>query len=280
MIKIRNMTLKDLPQVIRIANMSFPFTGRRPSVVGPYIIGRLHKDPDFQFVAIADGQVVGFITCLRQDSKKAELTYIAVHPAYRRKGVGKSLVSTLEKALREQGYEYIWLVTQPMARPFYEKLGYSVFKISYKLGKELLGKEIKKPEAEIITPTLEDAVEIAQKLDDWPQALTHFIKAYEKEPDKAIIARKHGEYLGIITAKADEYNHDLLVITYANTPTKNPENILELIEIMEYIASLKGYRWIGHTTQNQTILEKLKQKGWVENPLPTFMHTIYMHKKL
>ena len=68
---VRQMTLDDLYDVIRIANMSFPFTGRRPSVVGPYIIGRLYYDPKFQFVALMNDKIVGFITCKREDGRKA-----------------------------------------------------------------------------------------------------------------------------------------------------------------------------------------------------------------
>jgi len=101
------MKLRDLKEVIRIANMSFPFTGRRPSVFGPYVIDRLYRDPHFQFVALTNGKIIGFITCKRESEKEAELTYIAVHPDFRGVGIGSKLVSTLENRLRDHEYRRV-----------------------------------------------------------------------------------------------------------------------------------------------------------------------------
>ncbi len=277
---VRQMTLDDLYDVIRIANMSFPFTGRRPSVVGPYIIGRLYYDPKFQFVALMNGRIAGFITCKREDGRKAELTYIAVHPGYRGRGVGRALVRKLEETLKNHGYEYIWLVTQPMAKNFYIKLGYEVFKILYKVGIEILDKVIEKPNFEIKYTSLDEIIKIAKSVSDWNVLLTYFVRVYEREPDKALIVKSNGRLIGVVIGETDEYNKDFLIVRYVYSESGELEDYMKLLEAMKYVASLKGYRWIGYATENVNLVDKLKKDGWIENPLPTFMHTIYMHKYL
>ena len=277
-ITVRKMTLRDLYYVIRIANMSFPFTGRRPSVVGPYIVNRLYQDPEFQFVANLNDKIVGFITCRRENESKAELTYIAVHPAFRGKGVGKKLVRTLENSLRERGYKYLWLVTQPMAKPFYENIGYKVFRIIYRLGLEILDKTIEKTTQKLRYMTLKDAVKLASNVSDWDKMLSTFLRVYEKEPDKAIMISRDNKIIGFIISETDLYNKDFLIIKYAYY--RSIEDLTKLLEATEYVASLKGYRWLGYSTEDLEMVKELKKLGWSENPLPTFMDTIFVDRSL
>jgi len=53
-----------------------------------------------------------------------------LNPKTHRKGIGKKLISWLEKKALEKGYQIIWLDVmdaQPQAYKFYKKLGYKYF---------------------------------------------------------------------------------------------------------------------------------------------------------
>jgi ribosomal protein S18 acetylase RimI-like enzyme len=65
---------------------------------------------------------------IRPNSKtRAEVKHIRVHPAMRRRGVGRSLMLGLEDAARRLGFQELHLDTaanQPEAVAFYRGLGY------------------------------------------------------------------------------------------------------------------------------------------------------------
>ena len=56
-------------------------------------------------------------------SEDGLLRSVAVHPAMRRRGVGKRLVATLETWAREKGIRRLWLLTTT-AEDFFERLHY------------------------------------------------------------------------------------------------------------------------------------------------------------
>ncbi len=49
---------------------------------------------------------------------------IAVLADYRRRGIGKAVMETLEQIARDHGLTQVWLHAQRSALPFYERLGY------------------------------------------------------------------------------------------------------------------------------------------------------------
>jgi len=60
--------------------------------------------------------------------EEAEVRHIRVHPARRRRGIGRLLMTALEARARELGFERVHLDTatnQPEAIAFYRALGYS-----------------------------------------------------------------------------------------------------------------------------------------------------------
>jgi len=59
-----------------------------------------------------DGEVLGWIGGIRQyDGKVWELHPLVVHPAHRRKGIGRALVTDLERQVGERGALTLWLGT-------------------------------------------------------------------------------------------------------------------------------------------------------------------------
>ncbi len=80
----------------------------------------LLRDPDTQAVVGGLYGMDGF--------GWAFVKYLAVPDEYRGQGLGSRLLAEAEAIARARGYIGIWLDTfEFQARPFYEKLGYSVF---------------------------------------------------------------------------------------------------------------------------------------------------------
>lgn len=55
------------------------------------------------------------------DEKACELACVAVHPAYRKAGVGRILIDHLEEQARKQGYQHIFVLTTRTAHWFVER---------------------------------------------------------------------------------------------------------------------------------------------------------------
>ena len=69
-------------------------------------------------VAVADGQVVGFVSafhCVHPDKSRPQLwiNEIAVAPPYQRQGIGRRLMERLLDRGRELGCREAWLGTEP-----------------------------------------------------------------------------------------------------------------------------------------------------------------------
>ena len=168
-----------------------------------------------------------------------------------------------------------------MAKRFYLKLRYDVFRVTYRLGYELLDKSIEVPcDVNLKSATLDDILSLVKFTKEWNVPLIHFVKVYERESDKALVVLKGNERIGFVIAETDEYNRDLLTIKYLWMKDDKVNNFLTLVNSIMYVASLKGYRWLGVSLDNEKLVNELKKRGWIENLLPTFMNTIYMEKYL
>jgi len=74
----------------------------------------------------ADGKITGVITG-RAYYNEVHIGDLIVDESCRGSGVGRQLVSTVEKAYQDKGYDVITLTTHGFQAPeFYKKLGYSV----------------------------------------------------------------------------------------------------------------------------------------------------------
>jgi ribosomal protein S18 acetylase RimI-like enzyme len=78
-------------------------------------------------VAEHDGHLVGMGGFRPNPNGQAEVLRVRTHPAMRRRGIGRSLMTELETRAREQGLAEMFLDTatnQPEAVSFYQSLGY------------------------------------------------------------------------------------------------------------------------------------------------------------
>lgn len=79
-------------------------------------------------VAELDGNLVGMGGIRRDAEARAHVLRVRVHPATRRRGVGRALMAALEQRARDLGMWCMYLDTatnQPEAMAFYEGLGYA-----------------------------------------------------------------------------------------------------------------------------------------------------------
>ena len=90
------------------------------------IASELNNKLSLWMVAVDDEKVVGYVgsqTVLGE----TDMMNIAVHPDYRRQGVGEALVTALISQLRQRGNHSLMLevrVSNEPARKLYEKLGF------------------------------------------------------------------------------------------------------------------------------------------------------------
>ena len=84
-------------------------------------------------LAVADGEVAGFLTWTEYGAYAAEIHVMGVRPEVHRRGVGRALVRHAEDRLRRKGIEYLQVKTLSPAHPdpnyartrrFYTALGF------------------------------------------------------------------------------------------------------------------------------------------------------------
>jgi ribosomal protein S18 acetylase RimI-like enzyme len=84
--------------------------------------------PAHVLVAEVGGRVIGSVIGTF-DGWRGNIYRLAVHPDYRRQGVGRALVAEVEKRLAEQGAKGITVLVEkehPWAMNFWEAVGYRV----------------------------------------------------------------------------------------------------------------------------------------------------------
>ena len=90
-------------------------------------IGRyLQRNPDLSFVAICESEIVGAVMC-GHDGRRGYLNHLAVSPEYRRQGIAKQLLNSVEDELKKVGIRkeaLFVLCNNASAQAFYEHIGW------------------------------------------------------------------------------------------------------------------------------------------------------------
>ena len=88
----------------------------------------LERNPDTCFVAEIDNKIVGVIM-VGNDGRRGYIYHTAVHPSYRKQGIGSLLVQTSIEALIPLGISKVALVVfehNKIGNNFWEKQGFTV----------------------------------------------------------------------------------------------------------------------------------------------------------
>jgi len=110
--EIRKCRHDDIPSVMKIESLSFKY---------PYPSSIFYNYLDRNFyVAEEDGKVVGYAI---GDARRHLIVSIAVHPDYRRRGIGTKLMESILKNMH--GYAILQVrASNNEAIKFYKKLGF------------------------------------------------------------------------------------------------------------------------------------------------------------
>ncbi len=124
---IEPLTVADLDEVLVIEGASFPTPWSR----GAFLY-ELEQNPLARcWVARGGGgdpRVLGYL-CLWEIPPEIHITNIAVYPAWRRRGVGRSLLEAILSDARRRRLSLAFLEVRPTnteARTLYERLGFEV----------------------------------------------------------------------------------------------------------------------------------------------------------
>lgn len=127
MLEIRPYVSADEKDVINLWGLVFPDAPAH-NIPGTDIRIKLGVQPELFFVAVVDKQIVGSAMS-GFDGHRGWVYYVAVHPEYRRSGIGSALMNEVESALVDIGCPKLNLQIRAGNHPvksFYESLGYLV----------------------------------------------------------------------------------------------------------------------------------------------------------
>ena len=119
---IRRMEIKDADRVYEIENASFFEPWTKKNLIKELTANSLLK----HYVYELDGEIVGFYIASKV-LDLVEIFTIAVDEDYRKRGIGKELLSHLIEKSKESGAREIWLevsVKNFKAIELYEKFGF------------------------------------------------------------------------------------------------------------------------------------------------------------
>ena len=121
-LELRRTTPQDLPRILEIERLSYP----APWNVHTFL--SVFSDEDcLNLTAVWRGAIVGF--CLTEVmTKMVHLLNLAVHPEFRRQGLGCSMLGQIISFARSNGKSYVFLEvrrTNSTAQALYTSLGFS-----------------------------------------------------------------------------------------------------------------------------------------------------------
>ena len=142
MICNEEIRLAKINDAVRIAEMSRDLieTGLGWSWTPSRIVTEINASNSNVIVTVKGQEVIGFAVMKYLDVE-GRLNLFAVHPNYRRKGVGTRMIRWLEKTALVNGSGVVYLETRLRnreAREFYKSLGYKVVQLvpGYYKGRE------------------------------------------------------------------------------------------------------------------------------------------------
>ena len=117
------MRAADVSEVVEIERMSFTAPWSEAA-----FLGEILKLYSLTKVAALRGKIIGYI-CVEHIMDEGHILNLAVHPDFRRHGIGKKLLEEVMDELKKNDCRSLYLevrVSNPGARKFYERSGFRV----------------------------------------------------------------------------------------------------------------------------------------------------------
>lgn len=106
---VRLMTIEDYEEVHALWMKIKGFAIRSIDDSREGVERFLRRNPTTSVVAVEDGRIVGAILC-GHDGRQGCLYHVCVDPAYRRRGIGKTMVVFCMEALRKEQINKVYLI--------------------------------------------------------------------------------------------------------------------------------------------------------------------------
>ncbi len=124
---IRNMLPSDYDALIKLWTSS-PDIGVNPDDSKEYITKFLVRNPNTNFVAIENNEIVGNVMA-GHDGYRGYIHHTCVSEKFRGKGIGTALVKAAVDAVKAEGINKVFLVvfkTNEKGNAFWEKQGFKI----------------------------------------------------------------------------------------------------------------------------------------------------------
>ncbi len=124
--QIRKMEISDYSQVKELWMSIHGFAIRSIDDSYEGVERFLKRNPDTSVVAVEDGAIVGAILC-GHDGRRGCLYHVCVHEAYRRRGIGKSMVVYCMEALKKENINKVSLIAftrNDVGNAFWREIGW------------------------------------------------------------------------------------------------------------------------------------------------------------
>ncbi len=125
---IRNMTCDDYEEVNKLWHTIKGFVLRSIDDSRDGVERFIKRNPTTCVVAEEDGKIVGSILC-GHDGRKGCMYHVCVDPAYRRRGIGKAMVSFALDKLKEEMINDVSIIAfskNDVGNIFWNKLGWEM----------------------------------------------------------------------------------------------------------------------------------------------------------
>ncbi len=126
-VMLRRAQQKDLRKIHQIEKLSFKY----PYSLN-YIRLLLILSPELFYVAEVDNEIVGYIVGLIEYENIGHIVSIAVHPKWRRRGIGSKLLMKIEEEFKKRNIKVFVLEVEVNNKPaisLYEKHGYRIIDV-------------------------------------------------------------------------------------------------------------------------------------------------------
>ena len=127
--KIEQMTIEDFEEIHQIWSATEGMTLRSIDDSKEGIERFLKRNPKSNFICRKDGKIIGGVLC-GHDGRKGFIYHIVVKKKYRNRGIAKSLVEAVKKALKEEHITKIGVLVNAdniSGDKFWESLGFKYF---------------------------------------------------------------------------------------------------------------------------------------------------------
>jgi ribosomal-protein-alanine N-acetyltransferase len=123
MIMIRSVDERDLISITRIWKENIETNNTFLDIAFAFSMNKR-----YWFVSVEDKRIVGFVAGTVKNRARGHVSGIAVIEGYRRKGIGKRLIETVENAFVLDSFQKVTLEVRKNnfgAQKFYERQGYA-----------------------------------------------------------------------------------------------------------------------------------------------------------